>query len=71
VEFFVDSQLVVNQLNGNFKIKSSHLKSIVSKTKQLVALASYQAVYNYIPRERNTLADALVNSELDKVAAVT
>lgn len=63
--FFLDSQLVVNQLSGNFKIKNENLKQFVAKIRELEN--NYQKVsYNYIAREKNYEADRMVNKALDE-----
>lgn len=64
VQCFADSQLLVEQLNGRYKVKAVHLKPLIETIHQL---ASSQIVtYQHIPRERNTAADQLVNECLDK-----
>jgi len=67
LDCFLDSSLVVNQLNGVFKIKQAHLQELVFKVKALEqSLKSVR--YQYIPREKNKEADALVNKVLDEQA---
>lgn len=56
----MDSELVVNQLNGNYRIKDEKLQLLFREVKQLereLALVRY----NYIPREQNKAADKLAN----------
>jgi len=65
---FLDSALVVNQLNGVFKIKEARLRKLVFKVKVLEqSLKSVR--YQYIPREKNKEADAWVNKVLDEQAS--
>lgn len=66
VSYFADSKLVVEQLSGRYKIKSPHLKDIVLEIKQLESRV-YKITYHHIPREQNTLADALANQALDSL----
>jgi len=61
-EFNIDSLLVVNQLNGLFKIKNLNLKEKIIKIKQMEKEIFGKISYQYIPREKNFLADSLVNS---------
>lgn len=62
--FNLDSQLVVKQLSGEFKVRNPFLANFVGKIKSLEA--SYGSVeYTHIPRETNTEADRLVNEILD------
>ncbi|MCL4389995.1 MAG: ribonuclease HI family protein [Patescibacteria group bacterium] len=73
INFFLDSQLVVNQLNGLFKVKEPRLRALLMKVRELESelTKSYklQAIsYEYVPREQNRVADALVNETLDKLA---
>lgn len=66
VEYFLDSQLVVNQLNGQYKIKESTLIDLARKIKSLQSCLDNKIIFNYIPREKNTEADLLVNKTLDE-----
>jgi ribonuclease HI len=60
-----DSELVVNQLNGRYKIKNTALRPLYQKIVQLAGkLESFRV--DYIPREKNTRADALANQALDR-----
>ena len=65
LEFRLDSQLVVEQLKGNWKIKEPGLKVQASKVRGL--LKDFGTVtFSYIPREENKEADRLVNEALDE-----
>ena len=67
VEFRLDSQLVVNQLQGNFKIKNPSLNKIYSQINNLILEKQLKINrFSYVPRGRNYLADNLVNQTLDK-----
>jgi ribonuclease HI len=60
-----DSELVVNQINGQYKIKNTALRPLYQKVVQLIgSLESFSITY--IPREQNTGADALANKALDR-----
>ncbi len=64
VQCFADSQLLIEQLNGRYKVKAAHLKPLIEKIHDL---ARAQIVtYQHIPRERNSTADKLVNECLDQ-----
>ncbi|KKU58080.1 MAG: Ribonuclease H [Candidatus Amesbacteria bacterium GW2011_GWA2_47_11b] len=66
LNFYLDSQLVVNQLQGNFKIKNQSLK--IKKLKILELIKNYKLKiknFVYIPRSQNAAADLLVNQTLD------
>lgn len=62
LNFNLDSSLVVNQLNGIFKIKQPHLRNLLFQIKILEKEIGGKILYNFIPREKNKIADFLVNS---------
>jgi len=66
LNFYLDSQLVVNQLSGKFKIKNSGLMALVIKIKNLEKKVKGLVFYHHIPREKNKQADSLVNQALDQ-----
>jgi len=64
VEVRSDSQLIVSQLSGVFKLKQEHLWKYfieIWNVKQDFKEVSFV----YVPREKNKVADALLNEELD------
>lgn len=65
IHFLLDSELVVNQLKGKYKIKSENLKPIINQIKTVEKNILNEIIYYYIPREKNKLADYLVNKVLD------
>lgn len=65
IYFFLDSQLVVSQLKGIYKIKNENIKKLVDKVKDLTQDISI--TYTLIPREKNKEADELVNLALDEI----
>lgn len=66
IHFFLDSSLVVNQLNGLWKVKDSNLRQLVIKVRQLEGALNTPIKYTLIPREKNSQADALLNQTLDQ-----
>jgi len=64
-QFFLDSTLVVNQLNGLFKVKNGNLRNLLFQIRQLEQETGGVISYTYIPREKNHEADTLVNQALD------
>ena len=62
---FMDSELVVKQLNGFYKIKHPELKSLVSEVLKLKNQFS-QITFKHITREKNKFADRLVNEAIDE-----
>lgn len=65
IQVFMDSLLVVNQMNGIFKIKNRDLWPIHDAIKQL-ASGFKKISFTHVPRELNKLADAAVNRALDE-----
>jgi ribonuclease HI len=64
--FYLDSLLVVNQLNGLYKIKNASLRNLIITIRQLENQLKSNIIYQQIPRCKNYLADKLVNITLDK-----
>ena len=58
IKFNIDSKLVVQQLNGIFKIKHPKMREYVFKVNGLLNQINLPIIFKYIPREEN-LADAL------------
>lgn len=68
VDFYSDSQLIVEQLNRRYKIKNSDLGILFIKIWNLSQ--SFKKVnFYHIPREKNKKADRLVNEVIDKNTA--
>lgn len=65
VRLFADSELLVKQLNGQYKVKNEGLKPLYARVKELIAKIGKVEV-QYIPRERNKEADALANKAIDE-----
>jgi ribonuclease HI len=65
VKLNADSELLVKQLNGQYKVKNEGLKPLHAKAKELIARIGSVEV-QYIPRERNKEADALANKAIDE-----
>lgn len=66
VYIYMDSQLVVKQMQGVFKIKNARLLEIAIKIKNIENNLMSKFIYINIPREKNSLADSLVNKTLDE-----
>ena len=64
VVFKLDSELLVKQLNGEYKVKNAALKSLFTEAKRL--LGQYQNVrIRHVPREENREADKLANDAIE------
>jgi len=66
INFFLDSQVVANQLAGIFKIKELHLKKLYLVAQDLIQELKKPVTYTIIKREFNQRADFLVNQALDQ-----
>lgn len=64
IEVNADSQLLIYQLTGKYKIKTPHIQGLFTKIKSLEFEINIPIFYKHIPREENTIADALVNNKL-------
>lgn len=67
MHFYLDSLLVVNQLNGLYKVKDAKLRELLLIIRRLENEIGARVSYRHIPRERNREADALVNQALDSL----
>lgn len=65
ISFFLDSLLVCSQIKGAFKVKDPNLKNLMVLVKEKEAAINLPIDYNNIPREKNKIADGLVNAALD------
>lgn len=65
VQFFLDSELVVKQLLGIYKIKDEKLQLLAKDILQLIEKWGSNITFTHVKREQNKDADRLVNSALD------
>ena len=64
VEVVSDSELLVNQMQGNFKVKNETLRELWLDANEL-ADRLRKVTFTAVRREHNELADRLVNEALD------
>jgi len=65
IKCLLDSELVVKQLNGSYKVKDKKLLPLFNKV--IEATHKFLAVsFHHISREKNKIADALVNLAIEK-----
>jgi ribonuclease HI len=65
VEVKMDSQLVVKQMKGEYKVKHPTMKAQYARLIQ--AAGSFKKVsFTYVPRKENGDADALANEAMDR-----
>ena len=64
VSCLLDSQLVVEQMNGRYKVKHENVVDLHRRATEL-GRSFKKVTYGYVPRAQNAAADRLVNSALD------
>ena len=64
VQIYLDSLLVVQQVNGKYKVKSKNLKDLYNQCTDLIKKIDNLEIY-HVPREQNKRADELANIALD------
>ncbi len=64
IEVRSDSELLVKQMKGEYKVKSEGLQPLHGRARSLSLTVPTR--YVHVPREKNRLADALVNRALDE-----
>lgn len=62
----LDSQLIVRQITGEYRVKEPSLKPLHEKAKNLL-LKIRKFSIEHIPREKNKDADRMVNAALDAI----
>lgn len=64
LEVFMDSELIVKQVNGIYQVKNDDMKQEISKV--MAVIKSFKLIsFNHVLREKNKYADKLVNTILD------
>ena len=66
---YSDSQLIVNQIKGIYKVKHPDLRPLHERAKKQAATLEAFAI-QYVPREQNRSADAAANAALDNTSSV-
>ena len=65
LEIFADSELLVKQCRGEYKVREESLKQFAALVKHL-RQGFRKVTISHVPRERNKLADAEANKALDE-----
>lgn len=66
ISLFMDSNLVINQLSWNWKIKKAELWFINKDIQKIISDNNVKISYNWIEREKNKEADRLSNIAMDE-----
>ncbi len=67
LKIFSDSELLVRQMQGRYKVSSPTLKELFDRARKLVSKLRHFSI-EHVLRERNKEADRLVNKVLDQKA---
>lgn len=65
-----DSELIVRQMQGRYKVKNEELKALHERAQKLSRALDY-FVIEHVPREMNSEADELANLALDRTGSVS
>jgi len=65
LECFLDSELIVEQLNKRYKVKDKELAKLFVKVWNMT-MKFKNITFTHVRREKNKAADALVNKALDE-----
>ena len=66
VEIRTDSQLMAQQITGNYRVRNAHIRPLFEQAMQLLTTFQHCSI-DHIPRDLNSEADALANEALDKL----
>ncbi len=61
-----DSELMVRQMNGEYKVKDRTLKKLFDEVHDILRSAPFEFSIKHVPREKNKEADALANESIDE-----
>jgi ribonuclease HI len=65
-----DSELLVRQMQGTYKVTEARLKQFVQEARGIIARAGFRCRFIHVTRERNKEADQLANRGIDSKRAV-
>lgn len=64
IDVYLDSQLIVEQINRNYKVKDADLAKLFVEAWNVLQ-GFRKTHFSHVPRERNREADLLVNQAID------
>jgi ribonuclease HI len=69
LHIFLDSELLVKQINGSYRVKNDKLKILIGDVRRL--LASFDGyVIEHIRRDKNQAADKIANQAIDEALTI-
>ncbi|MBX4190077.1 ribonuclease HI family protein [Candidatus Parcubacteria bacterium] len=66
ISCYADSELMVKQLNGEYKVREANLQKLFKEVWNLKVDLGVPITFHHVPRAKNAEADELVNEVLDK-----
>lgn len=69
INFYMDSELIVNQLSGKYKVKNKNLLKYFEVINKFTKQFKLKINFIHVKREKNKLADTLVNQTLDSLVS--
>lgn len=66
LNFYSDSQLMVRQIEGRYKVKAPTIVPLYRQVISLLQDINLPYKFSDIPREQNSLADSLANQAMDR-----
>jgi len=67
---YSDSELMVRQIRGEYKVKDKALRVYFGKVRELITAGGYEFSIQHITREQNADADLLANAGIDNRKAL-
>ncbi len=65
VHVYSDSELMVKQMRGEYRVKNEELRDLYAQAKELAQRFQGHVTFRHVPRSQNKRADALCNEALD------
>jgi ribonuclease HI len=66
VDILMDSELIVKQMKGEYKIKDETLKTLAMRVKEHQQSIPCDVMFAHVRRAENASADKLVNAAMDE-----
>lgn len=64
----MDSELIIRQMKGEYRVKHPELKLQHQKAKKIIAASFPHIAFEHVPREKNKEADRYANDAMDSMA---
>lgn len=63
---YLDSELIVKQMKGEYRVKHPQLKVLHASVRDIIATSFPRVSFHHVPRAENVRADALANEAMDR-----